>query len=296
MNGFFSYRPTDLGRIPRRSQDSNKGSFGRVLVIGGCPGMSGAVYFSAKAAYRMGCGLVQILTHEDNRAVLQMQLPEAIVSTYGEDLTGHSEEICKAIARADVIVIGVGLGKSQNALALLKLTLAEADVPLIVDADALNLLSENEALWSLPTAPLIITPHPLEMARLCHMDLSHLLRDKLNVAVDFAEKYALICALKGHETIVTDGSEARGVADAQYVYLNHSGNSGMATGGSGDVLTGVIAGLIAQKMRPFEATTLGVYIHGLAGDAAAERLGEYSVMASDVIESIPEIIRDCHEE
>ncbi len=296
MNGFFSYRPTDLCRVPRRTRESNKGSYGRVLVIGGDSGMSGAAYFSAKAAYRMGCGLVQILTHEDNRVVLQTMLPEAIVTTHGENMEKSRASICEAIARADVIVIGVGLGRSERALSLLGLTLSEADVPLIVDADALNLLSEHEELWSLASAPLVITPHPLEMSRLCHVDLSVLQRDKLGAAVDFAEKYALICALKGHETIVTDGSEASGAGDMNYVYLNHSGNSGMATGGSGDVLTGVIAGLVAQKMRPFEATTLGVYIHGLAGDAAADRLGEYSVMASDIIDSIPEILRDCHEE
>ncbi len=295
MNSFFSYRPADLRRIPVRPAESNKGTFGRVLVIGGSPCMSGAAYFSAKAAYRMGAGLVQILTHCENRIILQTQLPEAILTTY-DDPEAVGETIKEAIAKADVIVIGVGLGRSEQAKILLRMTFRNAEVPLIVDADALNILSENEEIWSLASAPLIITPHPLEMSRLCRLDLQILLRDRLQVAVDFAEKYALICVLKGHETIVTDGTEARGAGDENYIYLNHSGNSGMATGGSGDVLTGVIAGLIAQKVPLFEAASLGVYIHGLAGDAAAERLGEYSVMASDIIESIPEIIKDCHEE
>ncbi len=296
MDGFFSYRPNDLTRLPRREQNTNKGSFGRVLVIGGTRGMSGAVYFSAKAAYRIGCGLVQILTHEDNRAVLQMQLPEAIVSTYGENVRVEHSVLSDAIARADVIVVGVGLGQSVNALELLKITLSESEVPLIIDADALNLLSGNEHLWELVSAPVIITPHPLEMARLCHTDVSIIQRDRMRAAINFSEKYALICVLKGHETVVSDGSEAGGAGDEQYLYLNHSGNSGMATGGSGDVLTGVIAGLLAQRMRLFEAACLGVYIHGLAGDAAAERLGEYSVMASDIIDSISDVIRDCHDE
>lgn len=295
MNSFFSYRPADLRRIPVRPAESNKGTFGRVLVIGGSPCMSGAAYFSAKAAYRMGAGLVQILTHCENRIILQTQLPEAILTVY-DDPEAVAETMKEAIAKADVIVIGVGLGRSEQAKTLLRMTFRNAEVPVIVDADALNILSENEEIWSLASAPLIITPHPLEMSRLCRLDVQILLRDRLRIAVDFAEKYALVCVLKGHETIVTDGTQARGAGDENYIYLNHSGNSGMATGGSGDVLTGVIAGLIAQKVPLFEAASLGVYIHGLAGDAAAERLGEYSVMASDIIESIPEIIKDCHEE
>ena len=296
MSSFFSYRPQDLSRIPPRTQDSNKGTYGRVLVVGGSVGMSGAAYFSAKAAYRMGAGLVQILTHKENRIILQTQLPEAVLSVYGDNVEQDKESILNAVVRADVIVVGVGLGQSKEAEKLLSMVLAHADVPLVIDADALNLLSQNEALWGLISAPVIVTPHPLEMARLCHMDVSLIERDRLSAVENFAEKYALVCVLKGHHTIVSDGTEARGFGDKHTVYLNHSGNSGMATGGSGDVLSGIIASLIAQKMLPFEAATLGVYIHGLAGDAAAEALGEYSVMASDIIDNISQIIKDCYEE
>ncbi len=296
MNSFFSYRPSDLSRIPPRAQDSHKGSFGRVLVVGGSVCMSGAAYFAAKAAYRTGAGLVEILTHKENRVILQTQLPEAVLSTYGDDIASDRATIRAAVSRADVIVVGVGLGQSEAARELLSLVLSHADAPLVIDADALNLLARYGELWELISAPAIVTPHPLEMARLCRMDVSLIERDRLSAAINFAEKYALICVLKGHRTIVSDGSEARGLGDEHTVYLNHSGNSGMATGGSGDVLSGVIAALIAQKMPPFEAATLGVYIHGLAGDAAAETLGEYSVMASDIVDHISEIIKDCHEE
>lgn len=296
MSSFFSYRPSDLSRIPRRTEESHKGSFGRVLVVGGSVCMSGAAYFAAKAAYRTGAGLVQILTHKDNRVILQTQLPEAILTTYGEDVEEAAERILNAVSLADVIVVGVGLGQTPEAKKLLSMVLSHADAPLVVDADALNLLAKHSELWEKISAPVIVTPHPLEMARLCHVDVATIERDRLTAAVNFSEKYALICVLKGHNTIVSDGAEARGLGDRHTVYLNHSGNSGMATGGSGDVLSGIIAALIAQKMSPFEAATLGVYIHGLAGDAAAETLGEYSVMASDIIDHISEIIKDCHEE
>ena len=296
MSAYFSYRPSDLSRIPKRPQDSHKGTFGRVLVVGGAVGMCGAAYFSAKAAYRTGAGLVRILTHKENRVILQTQLPEAILSVYGDDVERDKEILLDAVAWADVIVVGVGLGQSGEAKKLLRTVLAAADVPLVIDADALNLMAANSELWEIVTAPVIVTPHPLEMARLCHMDVSIVERDRFTSAINFSEKYALICVLKGHQTIVSDGTEARGLGDKHTLYLNRSGNSGMATGGSGDVLTGVIAALIAQKMKPFEAAALGTYIHGLAGDAAAETLGEYSLMASDIIDHISEIMKDCHED
>ena len=286
---FFSYRPTDLARIPKRDQESNKSTFGRVLVIGGASGMSGAAYFSAKAAYRTGVGLVHILTHEDNRIILQSQLPEAILTVHGDDPEAQRAAILSAMERADVIVIGVGLGQSEGAYALLRLVLSHAHVPLVIDADALNSIATSPTLLDRASAPIVVTPHLMEMARLCNRTVYDIMADRLHYAIDFAEKNALICVLKGHETIVADNDE-------HAIYLNKSGNSGMATGGSGDVLTGVIAALIAQGMEPFDATTLGVYIHGLAGDAAAEMLGEYSVMASDIIDHIHEILKDCHEE
>ena len=285
---FFSYRPSDLAKLPTRPADSHKGTFGRVLVIGGSPCMSGAAYFSAKAAYRTGAGLVEILTHEDNRVILQTQLPEAILSTYGD----HVDEaaISSIVEKANAVVIGVGLGQSPAAKELLRYTLARVDVPLIIDADAINLIAKYPSLLDLTSAPLIITPHLMEMARLCDRTIQEIEADKLLYATKVAEQNALICVLKSHETLITDGS-----GDDGAVYVNKSGNSGMATGGSGDVLTGIIAALIAQGMEPYDATTLGVYIHGLAGDAAAEALGEYSVMASDIIDHISAVIKDCKE-
>ena len=287
---FFSYRPSDLERLPTRPAESHKGTFGRVLVIGGAPCMSGAAYFSAKAAYRTGAGLVHILTHEDNRIILQAQLPEAILSVCDDYPEEKKQIVLDAISKADSVVIGVGLGQTEGARQLVAMTLANADAPLIVDADALNLIAKDPSLLDLASAPIIVTPHVAEMARLCDRSVPEILADKLEYATRFAEQNALICVLKDHETMAVNGN-----SDENAVYLNQSGNSGMATGGSGDVLTGVIAALIAQGMEPFDAATLGVYIHGLAGDAAADELGEYSVMASDIIDHISTVIKDCRE-
>ncbi len=251
--------------------------------------MAGAAYFSAKAAYRTGAGLVHILTHEKNRTILQTLLPEAILTTYDKNPTEDQDALMDAIEKADVIAIGMGLGQSEEARDLVQFVLENANLPLVIDADALNLIAHEPSLLDTAIAPIIATPHAMEMARLCDCTVSDILADRCQYATQFAEQNALICALKGHETLVVDGN-----ADGR-VYLNKSGNSGMATGGSGDVLTGVIAALLAQGMEYFEAATLGVYIHGLAGDAAAESLGEYSLMASDIIDHISAVIKDCRE-
>ena len=288
MQEFFSYSPSALEKMPLRPQNSNKGTFGRVLVIGGSPCMSGAAYFSAKAAYRTGAGLVHILTHEDNRIILQTGLPEAVLSTYSED-NFNEDAIAEAIEKADAIVVGVGLGQTPLALRILSLALSTSEAPIIADADALNLIAKRPALLDGVSAPLIITPHMLEMSRLCKASLSEVLSNSVEIATEYALHNSLICVLKDHESIVYDG-----IADSK-IYVNKSGNSGMATGGSGDVLTGIIAALITQGLPLFEAATLGVYIHGLAGDAAADELGEYSVMASDIIEHISTVIKDCRD-
>ena len=285
MQNFFSYSPSALERMPIRPENSHKGTFGRVLVVGGSPCMSGAAYFSAKAAYRTGAGLVQILTHEDNRIILQTQLPEAILSTYSEG-SFNDDAISEAIEKADVVVVGVGLGQGPLSKRILSLVLTVSDAPIIADADALNMIAKDLTLLNNVSAPIIITPHMAEMARLCHTDISEIMANQVGFATSFAEKNSLICVLKDHESIVCDGNVN------SPIYINKSGNSGMSTGGSGDVLTGIIAALIAQGMPLFDATALGVYIHGLAGDAAADELGEYSVMASDIIEHISTVIKN----
>lgn len=278
----FSYSPEDIKKLlPKREQKSNKGTFGRVLIIGGAPCMSGAPSFSAKAAYRVGCGLVEVFSHEKNRVILQTLVPEAVISVWDNEI--DFEELEASIKKADAIAIGMGLSTSDKALEILKFTLKNADSPLVIDADALNLIAKSKELLDNIKVPVIITPHPMEMSRLSSSKVEEIISDIPSFAQKFANEYGIICVLKDHNTAVAK-------PDCDDIYINQSGNSGMATGGSGDVLDGIIAGLLAQGCEPYIAATLGVYIHGLAGESASKRLSEYSVMANDIIEAIPEIL------
>ena len=280
----FSYSHKDLKKLlPERQENSNKGSCGRVLIIGGSPCMSGAPYFSAKAAYRTGCGLVEIFTHEDNRVILQSLIPEAVMSTWGDKI--DFDKLKNSIKKADVIAIGMGLSTSDDALEILRFTLQNNDCPLVIDADALNLLAKNPDLFNLMIRNVVIlTPHPLEMSRLTGFEVSKITENIASFAQDFADANEIMCVLKDHNTAVA-------LPHGDEIYINQSGNSGMSTGGSGDVLDGIIAGLLAQGTKPYIAATLGVYIHGLAGDIASEKLSEYSVMANDIVDALPEVFR-----
>ena len=284
---FFSYGPSDLSLMPKRKAESNKGSYGRVLCVCGSVGMAGAAYLCASAALRTGAGLVEVLTPEENRIIIQTLLPEAIVSVY--DKSSPSNELIDAcLDRASAVVCGCGLGVSAASRALLGRILRGSQVPTVLDADALNIISKNPTLLKY-AANKIITPHPMEMSRLCAKDVSDINADRQSVCREFAEKHSLVCALKGHRTVVSDGKR---------VFTNTSGNSGMATAGSGDVLAGIIGGILAQstdgKLDMLQAASLGVYVHGLCGDSAAKKLGEYSVIASDIIANLPDILKEIH--
>ena len=275
----FSYNEQKLSELPKRPERSNKGTFGRVLCVCGSYGMAGAAYLSALGAYRAGAGLVEIFTPEENRTILQTLLPEAVLKIYDAD-SPDTELLRSAIESSSSVVVGCGLGKSKSSLSLLKTVLRYSDKPTVLDADALNLLSEHPALMKY-TEGKIITPHPAEMSRLTGIPTDEILKDTKNTAHAFAKKHSLVCVLKDHNTVVSDGSDN--------IYVNRSGNSGMATGGAGDVLAGIIGALLAQghlELSTFEAATLGVYIHGLAGDRAAKAIGEYSVIAREIAENV----------
>ena len=261
----------DLTRLPKRKADSNKGTYGKVLVIAGSEEMSGAAYFSAKAAYLSGCGLVKVFTHEKNRTMLTTRLPEAIPVTY-DGKKNLKESLIAAVQWADVLVLGPGLGRSDTARQIVKLTIQTAAVPIIVDADALNLLSEELEILKGPHTDLIVTPHLGEMSRLVDMPTE-----------DFSREYNVICVLKDTRTITS--------IPYGKTYVNTSGNHGMATAGSGDVLTGIIAGLLAGGLTPEDAAVLGVCVHGLSGDAMVEKTGYYSLMAEDILDGIKEVLK-----
>ncbi len=279
----FSYTKSSLRAVPIRKQDSSKRTFGRVLCVCGSLGMSGAAYFAAKAALRTGAGLVEIFTPEENRVVLQTLLPEAIVTSYKKE-SPDLDMLDNSISRAQVVVCGCGLGVSRESRIVLSHLLRSCTLPTVLDADALNLIALNPSLLKYAEGK-IITPHLAEMSRLCGVDIQEILSQRLQICKSFAQKHSLVCLLKGHNTCVSDGEST---------YLNTSGNSGMATAGSGDVLAGIIGGLLAQngdnKLDMLTAAALGAYIHGLCGDYAADRLGEYSVIASDIIDALPHVL------
>jgi len=278
----YSYTIEDLAKIPKRNPYSNKGTYGKILVIAGSKNMSGAAYFSAKAAYRMGVGLVRIVTPEENRQIIQTLLPEAIVTTYQKkQLDG--DWLMDAINWASVIVIGPGMGRSEEAHYLLSKVLSISEVPLVIDADAINILAKEPGLLQHNKQNIILTPHIGEMSRLTDKPISEIAENIIEVAERFAKEKKLTCVLKDARTIVTEGNAG--------TYVNTSGNDGMATGGTGDVLTGVIAGLLGQGLSVIEAARLGVYIHGLAGDAAAAKKGTYGLLADDVCEAINDVVK-----
>lgn len=272
----------DLAMIPERRPHTNKGSYGKVLVIAGSVNMAGAAIFSARAAYLSGCGLVRVLTPEENRTIIQGTLPEAVLTTYNGKKP-DMETVISAMQWADVIVCGPGLGTSDAAQKLVQAVLKNAAVPVVLDADALNLIAKEPDILRKPHTELIVTPHLGEMARLQGVTVSYIQDHLVETAEEFARTYNLICVLK----------DARTISAIPYsrTYINLSGNNGMSTGGSGDVLTGVIAGLIAQGAKPELAAPLGVYIHGLAGDAAADSCGRYSLMAGSLLEALPDIFK-----
>lgn len=253
----------DLAReFPKRKRNSHKGTYGKVLLIAGSRGMSGAAYLSAKAAYAVGAGLVQIYTTEDNRVILQQLLPEAIVSTYR---TFEKVKLDELLEWADVVEIGCGLGKSETSRQLVSHTLHCSKIPCVVDADGLNLLAENMEWLTETKAKLVLTPHMKEMTRLLHCDMNELLAARFQKLREFTEQFRQVTVLKDSRTLVASKDEN--------FYLNLSGNASMAKGGAGDVLAGVITGLMAQNMQCCKAAFLGVYLHGLAGDAARARRG-----------------------
>lgn len=273
----YALDEADAGRmLGARRPDGNKGTFGQVLVIAGADGMAGAACFAAEAAYRVGAGLVKVYTAKQNRPVLQQRLPEAV-------LLNSVAELEEAEHHAKAIVIGPGLSKSSRAAEILNRILAgHGQVPVVIDADGLNLLAE-EAPKDLGKR-VILTPHPGELARLLNNTIADLKDEGLRSAASRLQNgFGTVCVCKDARTVIrtSNGQE----------YLNLTGNCGMAVGGSGDVLAGMIGGLLAQGMEPDRAAVLGTWLHGAAGDAAAEAVGMYGMTASDLLAGIAPVMK-----
>ncbi len=286
--------------LPPRTRRSNKGTYGRVASVCGSVGMSGAAVLCARGALRAGAGLVEAVTPTDNRPILQISLPEAIVTAYEPDISTTKMADLRAIVRgavmrADSVVLGCGLGQSRVAEAVLRVVLETRmghQAPIVLDADALNLIAADDSLWetaalSSPDRQVVLTPHPGEMARLCGCLVEDILSDIPGRAQAYARAHGVTVVLKDAHTVIAspDGT----------CFVVAAGNAGMATGGSGDVLAGVIASLLAQNRECLTAGTVtltevaaaGAYLHAAAGDLAVRAVGEHGLLPSDIIEHIP---------
>lgn len=272
-----------------RPRDGHKGTFGRVLVVGGSSGMFGAPALTGTAALRMGAGLVEL-------AVPAAILPHCIGITpeligIGLDDAGDPQALLEAASKSDVVAVGPGLGKSSQAEARVMALIAQRDQSMVIDADALNLLAQQAAWPKQFSAHAVLTPHPGEMKRLAKFigrdSVPSDRAGRVEVAAELARHTGQVVVLKGAGTVVTDGGR---------VFINNTGDSSLSKGGTGDVLTGIIASLIAQGMDRFDAAAAGVHLHGLAGQLAGKRLGQRSVLARDVIDAIPVAIAhlSCH--
>ncbi|MCR4705971.1 MAG: NAD(P)H-hydrate dehydratase [Lachnospiraceae bacterium] len=285
--GLFLLDRSAFHSFPCRKQGGNKGTYGRVLVIAGSQNMYGACRFCAEAAYRSGAGLVEVMTDRVNRDLLMKDLPEAVMSLYDPDDANETVKLLnEALDRADAVLVGPGLGRTELSKEIVRITLRKASCPVIIDADGLRIVSEEMAL--LETAanriPVVLTPHPGELGGLTGLSIEALHHDRVKIVRDFAREHHVILAAKDARTLVA-------LPDGR-VFLNCTGNDGMGTGGTGDVLAGLIAGLTAQTKDPAVSTYTGVLLHGMMGDKARTRLGERSLLAGDLLPEIASVMKE----
>ncbi len=276
----------DLPRLPPRPADAHKGLFGRVVVIAGSRGMSGAAVLCASAALRGGAGLVTLAVPQEILPIVAGANPCYMTSPMPQEdgrlATEALDPLCRVAEGATALAVGPGLGQSPALSALLVEVLEKTRQPLVLDADGLNGLVLLQEVFARRPG-LVLTPHPGEFGRLTGLDTRQVQAHRQQLALEYAATHRLVLVLKGHGTIVTDGRR---------LFINSTGNPGMATGGCGDVLTGLIAALLAQGLEPFAAAQLGVFLHGLAGDLARDRLSETGLIASDLLHDLPLAFRE----
>jgi ADP-dependent NAD(P)H-hydrate dehydratase len=281
-----------LPTLPLRRPDSNKGDFGRVLVVAGSRGMSGAAVLCASAALRGGAGLVRVAVPAEILPIVAAGNPCYMTTPLPHDDYGRASADAEGVLLVqsqgnDVLAVGPGLGNTPGVAQLVAALLKNTRCALVLDADALNVLAGRTESIRGRSVPPILTPHPGEFARLIGSTTAVVQGNRRELAERFAADHGVVLVLKGHESVITDG---------QRTVINTTGNPGMATGGSGDVLTGLIAALLGQKLAPFEAAQLGAHLHGLAGDLAYADLGAQSLIATDLIAYLPTAFRRVTEE
>lgn len=281
------------GAFRKRESDTHKGDYGHLMVIAGSLGKAGAAAMAAKGALRSGAGLVSVAAPMGLVPVIQQQVFEAMCIPSAESIDGTlgigaEEELIKAAGRMTACAVGPGLSTHYETVQTIRGFIQRLTLPLVVDADGINALAGSLDILKRLKAPAVLTPHPGEMGKLLGVSSNDVQKDRIGIASDFAKHYNVTLVLKGAGTVIA--------SPAGDVFINSTGNPGMATAGTGDVLTGMIGGLLAQGYPEVQAACLGVYLHGLAGDLAAKEKGETSLVAGDMIEKIPEAIRETMEQ
>lgn len=271
-----------LAILPDRDDFAHKGDFGKILLLCGSRGYTGAAALAAMGALRSGAGLVFLGVPESIYAIEAVKLTESIVFPLPDEngmLSGAAvPQILERLPRMDAVLIGPGLGQSAGTLAAVKAVLEGFDGPVVVDADGINILAAHKDILRGRAASTILTPHDGEFARLGGV----IGNDRAAAAENMARQLGCIMLLKGHETVITDGVET---------YINHTGNPGMAVGGSGDVLAGILVSLLGQGIAPLEAAACGAWLHGAAGDLCAARMGQYGMLPGDMVSALPRLLK-----
>lgn len=268
--------------LPERDPDAHKGDFGKILLLCGSRGYTGAAALAAMGALRSGSGLVFLGVPECIYGIEAVKLTEPVVFPLPDQDGKLSREasvlVAEKLPQMDAVLIGPGLGQSEGTLSVVQTVLEQAQCPAVVDADGINLLSRHKDILRGRTAPTILTPHDGEFMRLA----GEIGENRRAAAEKAARDTNIILLLKGHRTIITNGEET---------YINPTGNPGMAVGGSGDVLAGVIVSLLGQKLPPLEAAACGAWLHGAAGDICASEIGQYGMLPSDMVEVLPRLLK-----
>lgn len=271
-----------LSLLPDRNPWGHKGNFGKLLLLCGSRGYTGAAFFAAMGALRSGAGLVFLGVPESIYGIEAVKLNEPVIFPLpdaGGRLSADAvPEILTRFPQMDAVLVGPGLGQSEGTLAVVRAVLEKAECPVVVDADGINVLSAHRDLLRGRKLPTILTPHDGEFARLGGV----IGEDRMAAAAALAEELGCTVLLKGHETCITDGTDG---------YLNPTGNPGMAVGGSGDVLAGVITALLGAGLPPLEAAACGAWLHGAAGDRCAAELGQYGMLPTDMLSALPRLMK-----
>ncbi|MDA0661174.1 MAG: NAD(P)H-hydrate dehydratase [Planctomycetota bacterium] len=278
---------TPLPDWPARTRESHKGDYGRVLLLGGARGMAGSIALAGMSALRGGAGLVTLGLPIGILPTVAAYEPSYMTLGLAEDADGRMsthaiDRILESAADCHVVACGPGMGRGRGIVALVTQLYRQLVQPMVIDADAINALAERPRGLSDAGGPRVLTPHPGEFCRLVHSDLRHRSAAR-QMAQQVAAEHNVVVVLKGHRTFVTNGDAC---------YENQTGNPGMATGGSGDVLTGLVTALLAQRFSTWQGACLGVHLHGAAGDRAANEFGEVSLIASDIVKCLPLAIRE----